>query len=137
MGINLEQFAKRIKQHGRAVEVNANKGVIQLAALVSQTVISATPHDQGVARANWFATMGFPKSSFDLELKDFSGVETISKNNRIIAGRLPTQSVYITNNLPYIKRLNEGHSGQAPAGYVETAIKTARAAAKKLRLLKK
>ena len=29
---------------------------------------------------------------------------------------------YITNNVPYINKLNDGHSSQAPAHFVEAAI---------------
>jgi formaldehyde-activating enzyme involved in methanogenesis len=28
----------------------------------------------------------------------------------------------VSNNVPYINRLNEGHSAQAPAGFVQQAV---------------
>ena len=31
-------------------------------------------------------------------------------------------SVYIANGLPYIRRLNDGHSTQQPEGFIEKAI---------------
>jgi hypothetical protein len=36
--------------------------------------------------------------------------------------------MHITNNLPYIVRLNQGYSAQAPAGYVEQGVLAARRA---------
>ena len=31
-------------------------------------------------------------------------------------------SVFVSNNVPYILKLNDGHSQQAPAGFIQTAI---------------
>lgn len=137
MANDLERFARRIRQHGRNIEVNANREVVKLGSLVSQTVISGTPVDEGFARGNWFATLGSPRLTADFEKKDPSGQETIAENNAIIARRRSGQAVYISNNLPYIKRLNEGWSSQAPAGYVEKAIQAARRAMKGARLLRR
>jgi hypothetical protein len=44
--------------------------------------------------------------------------------------------VYISNNLPYIDRLNKGHSKQAPAGFIESAINAGLTAIRKARLVK-
>jgi hypothetical protein len=134
--VSVSEFAKRIRKRGQKIEINANKEVVQLGSLVSQAVITATPVDTGRAKGNWFATLGSPTSKTDLESLDPSGQKTISQNNSVIKGRLPLQAIYITNNLPYIKRLNEGWSGQAPAGYVENALREAKVAMKNIRLLK-
>jgi hypothetical protein len=40
----------------------------------------------------------------------------------VLSGYDGRQTIWILNGLPYIERLNEGHSQQAPAGFVETAI---------------
>lgn len=133
---SLNDFARRIKRHGIRIEANANKEVIQLGGLVSQTVITATPVDEGTARGNWFATVSAPRRSADEKVKDPSGSNRITQNAAAMSARLSGQAIYITNNLPYIKRLNEGWSAQAPAGYVEAAVRTARAAIKRIRLLK-
>jgi hypothetical protein len=44
----------------------------------------------------------------------------------ILTNKKPGQSIYVQNNASYIKRLNEGSSTQAPAGFVEAAILFAR-----------
>ena len=36
------------------------------------------------------------------------------------------KAVIIRNDVPYIQRLDEGHSSQAPKGFVEKTIKTTR-----------
>lgn len=45
-------------------------------------------------------------------------------------------SIHITNNLPYIGALNDGHSKQAPAGFVRTAVMEGLAAMRGVNILK-
>lgn len=33
-----------------------------------------------------------------------------------------SDAIFISNNLPYIRPLNEGHSTQAPSGYIDAAV---------------
>ncbi len=51
-----------------------------------------------------------------------SAAETINQARAVLATKKPGQKIYITNNLPYIRRLNDGYSKQAPAGFVERAV---------------
>jgi hypothetical protein len=137
MGKSLRDFAKKIRKYGANVEFYSNKEVRQLGILVQQTLITSTPVDTGRARNNWIATLGTPSS----EIKEASKYErnarsTISSNTAEIEKRQPEQSIYISNNLPYIKRLNDGYSAQAPAGFVEAALVRAQNAIKKIRLLR-
>lgn len=135
---DLNKFSKRMKQIARRIEVNVDKGVVKLGSLIQQTVITATPVDTGRARGNWFASLGSPRLAADENSKDLTGAGRISSNDAIINSRGADQSIYITNNLPYIKRLNEGSSQQAPAGFVEKAVSTARRALRnEIRLLRK
>jgi hypothetical protein len=39
-----------------------------------------------------------------------------------IGGIRHTDTIVLSNNLPYIKRLEEGHSGQAPSGFVRISV---------------
>lgn len=79
----------------------------------------------------------------ELQYKDFArSYKSFKKNRRTLITRLPLPSdsdvgltdfekfssqngdygFVITNNLPYINRLNNGHSKQSPANFVEKAI---------------
>ncbi len=42
-----------------------------------------------------------------------------------IAGHTAGKEIFISNNVPYIGRLNNGHSAQAPSGFVEMAVRRA------------
>lgn len=132
----LSDLPRIMKKYGDAVVKNTNAETIKLASIVNQTVITATPVDTGRAKGNWFATLGIPRLFSDYDSKDQAGSNQISKNDSVISNKTEGQSVYITNNLPYIKRLNDGYSAQAPAGYVEAAVRAANAAAGQIRILK-
>ena len=67
---------------------------------------------------------------------DPNGNATINRNNGKIALRQKRQTVYISNNVAYIGRLNAGSSAQAPAGFVEEAVSTGVSAIQGARVLR-
>ena len=77
----------------------------------------------GRARGNWTVSIGSEDSN-ELNTRDKSGSGTISKGRAVLSRYSPPwKTVFIQNNVPYIQRLNEGHSKQArPGGFVERAI---------------
>jgi hypothetical protein len=80
-----------------------------------------TPVDTGRARANWQTSIGSPKSS-TLEATDKIGSNTIAGGQSDIKNA-PGNVFWITNNLPYIYRLEfDGWSKQAPRGMVRATI---------------
>ena len=118
---DLGNFSNRIRRVGDDVEDGANRVVRQAAIAVNQTVTLATPVDTGRARANWQVGIGAPVLEAT-EDTDKDGGPTINRNNAKIALRQERQTVYISNNVPYIGRLNAGSSAKAPAGFVEEAV---------------
>lgn len=77
----------------------------------------------GSFRKNWQVGVGDAPLG-EVEGVDPSGAETIQLGAVAIAGLVKGTDdiVYIANNLPYGNRLNNGHSTQAPAGFVEQAV---------------
>lgn len=121
---DLGTFAKRIRKLGQNIERNADKAVRRCALAVDSAVVLATPVDTGRARGNWQVELNTPAVGTTDNLSP-SGREAIEQGKARIAdykGGSKEASINITNNLPYIGRLNEGHSAQAPAGFVERAI---------------
>lgn len=79
----------------------------------------------GHARRNWLVSEAAPRTD-ELEGVDASGGLTISEGRGVIDGYDDLGAVLIVqNNVPYINRLNTGHSTQAPAGFVEKATQAA------------
>ena len=79
-----------------------------------QATIS-TPVDTGRARAGWTPSINVPSSYVPPEGK--YSMPSLPKLGTITV----SDTVYITNNVPYMKRLNNGYSRQAPVRFVEQA----------------
>jgi hypothetical protein len=128
--MDLKRFAIRLRHLGNNVERNAGKLVRKVALSVDSTVVTATPVDTGRARSNWQVEIGKPASGTLESFVPGSEGSTVGENTRIalaigaaqIATHKAGQTIYLTNNLPYIGALNNGHSAQAPAGFVQTAV---------------
>lgn len=114
------EFARRIDRLALRIEGNVDQTVRRVAIAVDQAVVLATPVDTGRARSNWIAQVGSPARR---TVEPTSAQATISQAQAEIGRREIGQDVYISNNLPYIERLNEGSSAQAPAGFVEEAAR--------------
>ncbi len=87
-----------------------------------------TPVDTGWARANWIPSMGGEPASTPSgtqESVDTAEAATQVGIGSLLGYKLLLGPVFITNNVPYILKLNDGHSGQAPVGFVQAAITAA------------
>lgn len=133
---DLKSFAKRIREIGEQVEVGSNRLVVEVALAVDQTVVLATPVDTGRARGNWQVGIGQAVTEESAD-EDKVGQRTIDRNKRKVLSRKSGQSIFISNNLPYIRTLNEGHSAQAPEGFVNTAVLEGVKAVKRSRILRR
>ena len=94
-------------------------------------IVLKTPVDTGRARANWFTSIDSPSTNIT-ESRDPSGSSAISSGMGAIS-KATGNVLWITNNLPYIYRLEfgtynngpktiGGFSQQAPAGMVRVTI---------------
>ncbi|QNN99850.1 hypothetical protein P67b_00091 [Ruegeria phage Tedan] len=106
--------------------------VNSLAVNITAELIERTPVDTGWARANWVPAIGAPSlaGSGDLSRsareagaasaggRQSSAVGVIAAGYRDIS----QGPIFVSNNVPYIGRLNGGSSAQAPAGFVQDAI---------------
>lgn len=110
------------------VEQIIKKIVLDIVANLQQSPGSGgTPVDTGWASANWVPNIGGPfegtagtqaaAKSGQLSGESASGVARVATTYRLIMG-----PVHITNNVPYILRLDQGSSSQAPKNFVRRAI---------------
>lgn len=118
---DLLTFARNIKRVADRTDKNVDRLVVETAGVVDQTLVLATPVDTGRARANWQAGLGSAVTEV-IEEKDKNGSRTIDRNRQVISTRRKGEDIHLTNNLPYINRLNQGSSAQAPEGFVERAV---------------
>jgi len=108
----------------QALTADIDTDVRKLAFRIVRNVTLATPVYTGRARGNWQVGIDTIKTSI-VAINDKSGGITISSAASELAGVEGFNSIWITNNLPYISSLNDGSSTQAPKKFVETGIKRA------------
>lgn len=130
----------------------------EVADAIITDIIENTPADTGTAISNWEVALGSPntvtRDAFDPSPKGkmrkglwvhtidpiitfFANVpSTEGAAREILETKQPGQDIYITNNLPYIKRLNDdGYSHQVAAGFVERALELANVIISKIKYL--
>lgn len=106
------------------VEEFVNKEARAVAFNFQSLVIRITPMDTGRAAGNWFVDAFSPPKKVDEGRR--SAVAMRENESRIESVKsIPWPTIYISNNLPYIGRLNDGYSTKAPAKFVETSLKIA------------
>lgn len=97
-----------------------------------QNIIIGSPVDSGRFRANWQASVNAPKMNILFEgikaKTDSHGkpIKNQFNSNQNIIGDTAEYTIdgalYLTNNLPYAVRLEEGWSQQRGAGWVASSV---------------
>lgn len=117
--MDLRGFGRKMRVTGALVADNAAALVRRVAVTVDSELVFSTPVDTGRARSNWQVELNQPASG---TAEPVAASAAVAAAEAKIATAKPGDTIHITNNLPYIGRLNDGWSAQAPAGFVETAV---------------
>lgn len=116
-------MADRVQVTIQALGAFTEKSVKALTLEVTANLIESTPVETGWARANWVPQIGSPYESTDGSRSEVSasaqqsGIAAVATGYKITRG-----PVWVSNNVPYIGALNNGHSRQAPAAFIQAAI---------------
>lgn len=135
---DLRQFAAACDRIADAITADVNELVKAIVVNIQYEVVRRTPIDTGRARSNFVVRLNTP---FRLVYKPYSPYrsryrggsggsmgenanlqQAVAQARGVMARRKPDDPVYITNNLPYIARLNEGYSKLAPRNYVRVGV---------------
>jgi hypothetical protein len=108
-----DDMARIAKKTNASLENTIKTTAIELFS----SVIRDTPVDEGRAKGNWQATLG-SMADGTVSTLDRSGSATISRMRATVGGFDLGEVIWLTNNLPYARRLEYGWSKQAPAGMV-------------------
>jgi len=108
---------KFVEKHVKIITLDATANLIE-----------DTPVKTGWARSNWVPAIGSAAAP-DVSVKEPVAADVAGRRAEQQAGlaevvngyQLPAP-VFISNNVPYINRLNDGHSQQAPTGFVQSAV---------------
>jgi hypothetical protein len=142
--MSLDRFSKRMAKLADNIDENSTKLQKRVALAVHQTIVLATPVDEGTARSNWQVGINGPVSGTreayfpgkGLGISEGANADAaIREAQAVVLSVQNASSIYITNNLPYIERLNAGSSSQAPASFIEKAVQSGAIAAAKASLL--
>jgi len=131
MARDMRYLGKSMRKVAIAIEQDVNELVKDIAVQVQHFVAYETPVDVGTARSNWVLRVGraftfryraFAPGNF-LGRSETSNLAAVGRQGAAAAASRKTdQPIYITNNLPYIGRLNSGYSPQSAAGFVRRGI---------------
>lgn len=134
-----------LNQFGSKVVNDVNDAKIKTALAAARAVIQWTPVDTGQARSNWLPKIGSPPTHTRLPHAPGSHLgrgesanagAAMARVTAVFGAAKPGQPLYLKNNLPYIGRLNAGHSRQSPAGFVTIALNEALATLRSQKILK-
>lgn len=85
-------------------------------------LVEETPVLTGWARNNWVPSVSVPVTVTAGDPENVSGAQMTGGIASILGWSFKDGPAWIANNVPYIKKLNEGHSAKAPAGFVDSVI---------------
>lgn len=99
------------------LEVHAN--------LQSAPQEGGTPVKTGFARASWIPSVGVANPAVGGSRQAVNIGHSEAGAAQVLTFKLSDGVTFVTNNCPYILVLNAGHSRQAPAGFVDSAVERA------------
>ena len=102
-GISLRKFGVNTIEQA---DIVARKIIIDLFS----AVVLDTPVDTGRAIGNWYPSLNAPSPEVDFTIADRSGQLSLDRIHPIAQAFEFGNSAWLTNNLPYILALENGHS---------------------------
>lgn len=121
----MSDYKKQITAIKVGIDKHLSKTVRLTSLAVLGEVIKNTPVDTGRARGNWWLGINEVPAEVHAAENKAEGAALQNAASQAATQKIgtyqPDQTIYISNNLPYIRKLNEGHSIQAPAAFVESA----------------
>jgi len=117
------QFALDLKRFAQEAQENWQTVSKKVALDLFRQFVMGTPVDTGRARGNWQCTIGSPAEG-TIERKDPTGQAVMAEVTETVAGwNVDQVAICLTNNVAYIEALENGHSQQAPRGWVRVALR--------------
>lgn len=131
-GLQLDDFARRVGLSGTTVAKRVGFDLFG-------RFVRKTPVDTGRARASWNISVNQPDRSVVGEVRTRlkkgthlpkgiqrrglqQAINQLQSQTVFALTVQPGDTIWISNNLPYIGELENGHSQQAPAGMVAVSI---------------
>lgn len=130
-------FSQQVAVFARKAQGRADLAVRKITKAVLTDIVMASPvgnpelwaegsrpepgYVGGQFRGNWQVSVGAPAVG-TIDNIDPEGSSTIAAGRAVILSATLGDTIYITNNLPYARRIEYGWSRQAPAGVVRITV---------------
>jgi len=112
------KFSDQIKKFTNKTERRALYVFRGTSLDIFSKVILRTPVDTGRLRGNWQCTLNAAASG----TVEGTGRKALNGAKRTTDKAKVTDSIYLTNNLPYAQKIEYGSSQQAPRGMVRVTV---------------
>jgi hypothetical protein len=110
-------FARLLARVGDKADIVVRKTALELQA----SMVLKSPVDTGRFRGNWQCGIGGVDTG-TASGEDKTGAGSIGRTTTALAGWRPGLTIWLTNSLPYSRRLEHGWSRQAPQGMVKLTV---------------
>jgi hypothetical protein len=141
MARTLLDLANDLDRKVERIEKVGSDQAVKVALAIVGDLVYHTPVDTSQALSNWDVTIGAPVT--DPHGPYFAGkhgstmqqsaAQALAVAKETLKAKKPGQPIFITNALPYIRRLDGGSSSQVPAGFVSRALLVGRRLLAKLK----
>lgn len=124
MARNLNDLANSLEKRAASYEKRASDVAVKVATELLNSLLWRTPVDTSTALSNWQVSFDAPLGSFiQAYVPGYLGytaaasiTEAFNVGKSTLALKKPGQTIYISNNAPYIRDLENGTSKQSPPG---------------------
>lgn len=118
----------------RLLEGMSEKAAKRMVVNIHRQLVEETPKKTGWAANNWVPSVTLPVTKTAGSPENVSSAEMVGGLAEILSWNFKEGSAWVVNNVPYIRKLNEGSSIQAPAGFVDKIIQKEVAKARRAKL---
>lgn len=120
----LGSFATRLRNGAAKIPQNVKSIRDEVVLSVHNTLVEVTPVDDGDAKTNWRVYPAPTDGEVIPTPASIAEGEAAARAQAIgsVTATAPGLPVYIINRVPYIMKLNNGSSRQAPANFVRISI---------------
>jgi hypothetical protein len=117
----MSNFGNDLRAFAQSTQIRFDKVVRKVGYDLVSDLVRLTPVDTGLARSNYFC--GYQRdNSINEGTAMTSGAPSIGGAATFVATLKAGGVFYITNNLPYIMKLEYGSSKQAPSGMARITV---------------
>lgn len=107
---------------GKNLDEASGRLIRRVALSIHEQLIRANPVDTGWSRANWLISVGTPPPTGAANKGSPGATGQAAGLARLLTYQVNQGAIWIANSVPYIPKLDEGHSKQAPAGWIGRAV---------------